>query len=116
MDTAPETSPSGMTESAAVMKLLGADPWMRFDLWANRAWEMAERAIEIAVGIGPSVSADDSLDHRVGALFHAAEVAKEFAEILNPLFAISGDASGGSDMSVQPEMMIDMTCPHEDLD
>lgn len=85
----PAPAQSGITEAEAVMRLFGADPWMRFDLWATRAWEASQRAIDMAESNGPPMG-DEGLDSRVMAMFHAAGVAKEFAEMVNPLIAVSG--------------------------
>lgn len=74
-----------------VAELLGSDPWLRFDLWSGRAWQATESAIDIATN-GSMVISDDGLDQRVVALFHAAQIAKDFSEMVNPLFAATQDS------------------------
>jgi hypothetical protein len=80
----PSTGQRGpLSEAEVVMRMLGTDPWMRFDLWANRAWEVAEKANELALHSAPPISSDDAVfDPRV------------FAEMVNPLVAISGAGFG----------------------
>lgn len=73
-------------ETELVAQLLGSDPWMRFDVWANRSWEAAEQAMRLAAD-GQAIITEDAMDGRVLAAFHAAQIAKEFAEMVNPLFA-----------------------------
>jgi hypothetical protein len=89
-----ESSPSSresLSEAEAVLRILGTDPWMRFDMWAARAWNTAEQANQLALSTAPPISSDDAVfDPRVAALFHASELAKEFAEMLNPLTAVCG--------------------------
>lgn len=107
---------SGMTESEAVVRLLGNDPWMRFDVWASRAWEASERAIAISMEAGAPISSDDSFfDPRVGALFHAASIAKEFAEMVNPVLAVSGiEPSYRRNSSGSEELILDMVVSDTD--
>lgn len=82
---------SHVTESdASAVRLLGADPWMRFDLWSSRAWDAAEKAATVAAEIGAPMNSNDDLDPRVITLFHAVTTAKDFAAMTNPLFAVSG--------------------------
>lgn len=86
-----------MLESDSVAQLLGEDPWLRFDMWSARSWEMAERAVRSATESGPMPSSDDGMDARIVSLFHAAQVAKEFAEMVNPLSIIPGAEFGRDD-------------------
>lgn len=80
-------------ETELVAQLLGSDPWMRFDLWAGRAWESATHAMNLAEdGVGSS----DEVDGRVLAAFHAAQIAKDFAEMVNPLFAATENSRSGA--------------------
>lgn len=94
--TTPASEPE-VAETEAVVQVLGMDPWMRFDLWAARAWDSTEGAIGLALGNGDGFG--DSLDGRVMALFHSAQIAKEFAEMVNPLCAVV-NAGGGRRMPV----------------
>lgn len=75
-----------MPEFEDATSLLGVDPWMRFDMWCARSWEMAQKATETVVSLGPHTN---DTDERVLALFHAAQLAKEFAEMLNPLAVVN---------------------------
>lgn len=77
-------------ETELVAQLLGTDPWMRFDVWSARAWDAAEKAVSIAEGV--SAGSDDGMDGRVLAAFHASQIAKDFAEMVNPLFAATCDS------------------------
>jgi hypothetical protein len=95
-----------MSEADAVVRILGTDPWMRFDLWSNRAWEAAQGAVAVATANGPTINTDDDLDHRIITLFHAASVAKEFADMVSPIQAASG-TKGSSDTS--KESLSDIT-------
>lgn len=107
-----------MSESEATMLLLGGDPWIRFDLWAARSWETTTKAIEIAVGNGPPMGSDDSTDNRVMALFHAAQVAKDFAEMVNPLTAVAGlepeEEPQNTAMLISPEMLAEILSDDDD--
>lgn len=76
----------------AVAKIFGPDPWMRYDLWAARAWDAAEKAVEFSMNHSDAAF-EDSLDSRVATLFHAAAVAKGFADNLNPLLVFPSVAS-----------------------
>lgn len=76
------------SQANATLRLLGTDPWVRFDMWAGRAWEMAERASEFSIANG-APSYETGIDPRVAALFHTAEFAKEVAEMVNPLLAVA---------------------------
>lgn len=96
--------PSEASDTEAMAQVLGLDPWMRFDVWATRAWEAADAAVSFAISNGQD-HPEEALDGRVFALFHAAQVAKEFAEMLNPLRAVVG-ASGGRRISIPSD-------PHE---
>lgn len=82
------TSPS-TPQVDPMMQLLGSDPWMRFDLWSARAWDASEKAINVAAESDSSVNMDSGLDTRIITLFQASELAKEFAAVVNPLFAMS---------------------------
>lgn len=73
-------------ETELLAQLLGSDPWARFDVWSGRAWEAAETAMRIAAD---GSMADDGMDGRVLASFHAAQICKEFSEMVNPLFAVA---------------------------
>ncbi len=103
------TAPS---ESNAAMQILGADAWARFDVWAGRAWDAAERAADLAMVSGPPANADDDLDHRLVVLFHSTSVARDFAAMTNPLAVVSSmehtkdcDAAGISEREIA--MLID---------
>ena len=107
---APHTS-----EPETALHILGADPWMRFDLWANRAWEAAGRAADLAMVNGAPVNPDDDLDHRVVTLFHSAAVAKEFAEMTNPLLAVSDVVSSAGPRAAQrADISLDMIMDTEE--
>lgn len=98
----------------AVEPLLGSDPWMRFDMWANRAWEASEKAIDTALEIGGSDRPDDSVDDRVVAMFHAAGIAKEFARMVNPLDApLDGPGGGAADRNEVQGMIISLLADEE---
>lgn len=106
----PVPSPSG---SNAAVRVLGADPWMRFDLWATRAWESAEAAAALAAANGAPVNPDDDLDHRIVTLFHSAAVAKGFAEMVNPLIAVTDigcddDSHTAKRTNIVPDMAADI--------
>jgi len=105
-----------MSESEATMVLLGGDPWMRFDLWASRSWDSAVKATEIAISNGPSMSSDDNVDGRAMALFHAAQLAREFAEMVNPLAAVSGlEPEDDEEVIVMtPEMISELLSDDDD--
>lgn len=60
---------------------LDVDPWMRFDLWASRAWDVAQKATETAVSNGAHTG---DTDERVLAFFHAAQIAYQFAQMVKP--------------------------------
>lgn len=112
----PKNSP--VSEAAVLLRMLGTDPWMRYDLFAARAWDAAEKATQLALSTGPPISSDDVVfDPRVAALFHAAEVAKELSEAVNPLTAISG-AEFGEDLeaSQEREVIFEMEVEPEDTD
>lgn len=68
-----------------VAELLGADPWLRFDLWASRSWEAAENAVEAARS---SEGAGNEFSVVVSTLIHAAQVAKDFAGMVNPVLNV----------------------------
>jgi hypothetical protein len=104
------------TETEATMSLLGGDPWIRFDMWASRSWEVAVKATELAISNGPSMSSDDSVDGRVMALFHAAQLAKEFAEMVNPLVAVAGlEQEEETEMMIMtPEMVAEILSDNDD--
>lgn len=107
----------GLTESEAVIRLLGSDPWMRWDVWANRAWDAAERAAVLAAESGPTINPDEGLDHRIITLFHAAELAKTFAEMINPIMAVQGfDCQDDFAPDNQPEMTINMVINNEEME
>ncbi len=98
-----------MSEPEATMPPLDEDRWIRFDTWAARSWDSAMRAVEIAIGNGPSMMSDDGPDGRVLALFHSAEVAKEFAFAVNP--NAPGSMRSGDKVEVQvltPDMIADL--------
>lgn len=100
-----------MSESEATLLLLGGDPWIRFDQWAAKAWEAATKAAEIAAS-NSQMSSDDTLDGRVMTLFHASQLAKEFAEMVNPLMAVAGlkpeDEGHHELVMVSPEMIAEI--------
>lgn len=93
-DTTP-IPPTEEVETDAVAYVLGKDPWMRFDLWANRAWESTSGALNIVLNGDP-----DSVDGRAMALFHAAQIAKEFSLMVNPLSAV---ANGGGTVTTSAD-------------
>ena len=70
----------------AVVRVLGSDPWLRFDLWAGRAWEATEAAVKAARELDSSA---DSLSPLIITLFNSAQVAKDIAELVNPIDAVS---------------------------
>lgn len=109
---------TSLSEAEAVMRMLGTDPWMRYDMWASRAWEAAEKANALAMSTAPPISSDDVVfDPRVAALFHSAEVAKEFAEMVNPLTAVVGGEYGYDADSVEPHVTVfSMVTEPEDTD
>lgn len=96
-------------EEATVAKLLGADPWMRFDMWSARAWEAIERGVDFAIANYSSLQSDHMLDPRVAAIFHSAGVAQEFATFVNPLQVVVGIEAVGeydSDEDAIARMML----------
>ena len=106
---------SPASDSTVESRVLGADPWVRFDLWSSRAWDAAERASDLAMVNGPPVNADDDLDHRIVALFHATAVAKEFAEMTNPLIAVTDVRfEGGSGKAGRSDLSLDMIVDTEE--
>jgi hypothetical protein len=103
-----------LEETDLVAQLLGSDPWMRFDLWATRAWEATERAMNTA-GDGAGMLSENGLDHRVLAMFHAAQIAKEFAEMVNPLFAATQGSRPSSALSdIQAQAIMSMVLDDDD--
>lgn len=89
------TSP--VTEMDTAVWPLGSDPFMRFDVWAARAWEAAQEAVKVAAASDPAVNLDAGIDTRIVTLFHASDLAKEFAAMTNPLFAAGpGGGEGGA--------------------
>jgi hypothetical protein len=105
---------SEKVEAELIAQLLGSDPWMRFDLWANRAWEATELAMSIAADRSSSMS-EDSIDSRILASFHAAQIAKDFAEMVNPLFAAAeGSRSGSLPSAAQAQAILSMVLDDED--
>lgn len=118
----PSDSPSSkrgpVSEAEVLMRMLGTDPWMRYDLWAARAWEAAEKASALALSSGPPMSSDDVVfDPRVAALFHSAEIAKEFSEMVNPLTAIAGSEFGDDmDVTEEREVVFSVEVEPEDTD
>lgn len=82
-------------EADPVMPSLDVDVWMRFDLWSTRAWESAQRAVDTAMASGDSAF-EPAMDSRVIALLNAAQTAKEFAAMTNPLFAAANGQTGGN--------------------
>jgi hypothetical protein len=100
-------------ESEDEMLPLDVDPWMRFDMWCNRAWEMTQKATEVVMEIGPHTS---DTDERVLALFHAAQVSKEFAQMLNPLNrpAAMQQKSDPDVMIMTPEMLNEILAEDDD--
>jgi hypothetical protein len=116
-DPSGKTTPSRtrMSEAEIAVNLLGSDPWMRFDLWATRAWEAAERANTLALEASAPISSEDAVfDPRVGALFHAAEVAKEFASMVNPLMAAIGGEFSDEEPSVGVHEIFTSTIPEDE--
>ena len=103
------------TEPDTVVQLLGADPWLRFDLWAGRAWDAAEKAAAVATEIGSPISTNDDLDHRVVALFHSTGLAKDFAAMVNPLFACTGHTQSVK-IDEAEDLEISMLIDNEDLE
>ena len=104
----PAQPSNGASEADAVVRILGTDPWMRFDLWSSRAWDAAQGAVAVATANGPTINSDDDLDHRIITLFHAAAVAKEFADMVSPIQAASGaKGSIGASSGLLPEITLD---------
>ena len=113
-DTPPTTPVGRKKDPDPVVVLFGGDPWMRYDLWSTRAWEAAQGAVEMSAAIGAPTGSDESLDPRIITLFHAAEVAKRFAEMVNPISAVSGSSGHGSFDAVTPaEVLIAMISDDE---
>ncbi len=77
---------SSVPEADVVMPTLGADEFMRFDLWAERSWGAAQAAVEIAIDSGEGAF-EPAMDSRVIALMNAARVAQDFAAMTNPRMA-----------------------------
>lgn len=86
MDAPEPAAPDAETiDTEPVVQVLGSDPWMRFDVWAQRAWEAADSAIQISREGDPM---SESMDSRVIASLNAAQLAKDFASMVNPLAAV----------------------------
>lgn len=101
-------------ESEDEMLPLDVDPWMRFDMWCNRAWEMTQKATEVALEIGPHTN---DTDERVLALFHAAQLSHSFAQMLNPLNHRPAPVQQKSEPDVvimTPEMINEMLAEDDD--
>lgn len=82
-------------DDSPVAQVLGSDPWMRFDIWSGRAWEATDRATSLAIE-NVNTYGNDAVDGRVMALFHAAQIAKEFSDMVNPLAAVAFSGSSGT--------------------
>ena len=92
--TAP-IEPAGQVDTATALALLGSDPWSRFDLWAHRAWELAERSIEAAGAEGKrnegtTLQSETIYDPRQQNLMDAAKLCADLAQAVCPLAAIGG--------------------------
>lgn len=82
-------------DQATALVLLGSDPWSRFDLWAQRAWELAERAIDAAKdegerNAGLQLSEEVRYDPRAQNLLDAARLCSDLAQAVCPLGALAG--------------------------
>ena len=106
MDTPEDTTPTDEFLSASLgereeegtaSRVIGKDPWMRFDMWASRSWESADTALSLALTSDSLM--DETINGRIVALFHASQIAKEFAEMTNPLMAVSPDDLDGCSSS-----------------
>lgn len=85
----------GQVDKATALVLLGSDPWARFDLWALRAWELANRAVEAATqegGRNTQVSLGEEVryDPRASTLTDAARLACDLAQAVCPLAGLAG--------------------------
>lgn len=107
------TDTDEVEEADVVGRLFGLDPWMRFDLWSNRAWEAAESAIKIAKENGDPLA--ESMDSRVITALNAAQLAKEFAEMVNPFAAAaSGVQTQATPSESQAYAIMSMLLDDED--
>lgn len=103
-----------MSEAEATLYLMGPDPWLRFDTWTSKSWDVVKEAIQIAK---ENEIATDEVDHRLQALFHAASIAKDFAEMVNPLIAVSQcDVKKMKTDDETVETLIGLVIDSEDLD
>ncbi len=91
MDATPDPQ-ADQVATEPVEPLFGSDPWMRFDMWAGRAWEASQDAIVFAKELGDRP--DDAVDDRVVAMFHAAGIASGFAKLVNPADSLSVSREG----------------------
>lgn len=112
------TPPRPVSEAEIITRMLGSDPWMRYDMWAARAWEVTEKANALALSSPPPMNSDDAVfDPRIGALFHAAEVAKEFAQMVNPITAVTGvDFGYDIDQDEEPHITVLMVGDPEETE
>lgn len=112
MSTSPSSKPSSesrLSDAEVVIRILGADPWIRFDMWSARAWQSSQGAIAVTAANGPNINSDENMDSRAVAMFHAANVAKEFADMVNPLTAIcSSDVSSYFGAVTPSDLSLDM--------
>lgn len=113
--TEQETLPE---RTETVSRVFGSDVWLRFDMWASRSWKATEQALELSATTPAPVSSDDVVfDPRVAALFHAAETAKEFAEMVNPTILLDPEAGGRDFESGLPGgVTLTMLMENEELD
>lgn len=58
------------------------DPWTRFDMWAQRAWDMTQRAI--AAAEDQTESDLERIDSRISAATEAAECCAALAYASSP--------------------------------
>lgn len=82
-------------DRATALVLLGSDPWGRFDLWSQRAWELAEKAIAAAGeegtrNAGLSLASEATYDPRASTQLDAAKMCADIAQAVCPLAALAG--------------------------
>lgn len=100
-----------IVDKATALVLLGSDPWARFDTWAERAFALAERAVDAAVAEGErnekaTLSSETIYDPRATTLMDAARLCSEIAREAGPLGALGGLPSRMPDLElVVPPML-----------
>lgn len=81
----------------AVSQIFGSDPWKRFDLWSERAWEAAQNATVMAATIDEPIGPDGSLDPRIITSFHSAGIARDISVMVNPVTVVLAVEKGNFD-------------------